>query len=58
MRTEALTVACRPGLEDGARIRVPGKGHVGRNGGENGDLYITCTSSRTRCSAARATICI
>ena len=29
------------GLADGARIRVPGKGHVGRNGGENGDLYIT-----------------
>ena len=29
------------GLADGARIRVPGKGHVGRNGGEHGDLYIT-----------------
>ena len=28
------------GLADGARIRVPGKGHAGRNGGETGDLYI------------------
>jgi molecular chaperone DnaJ len=41
MRTEALTVATPPGLGDGARIRVAGKGNVGRNGGENGDLYIT-----------------
>jgi len=30
-----------PGLADLARIRVPGKGHAGRNGGEPGDLYIT-----------------
>jgi molecular chaperone DnaJ len=41
MRTEALTIGLPPGLPDQARIRVPGKGHVGRNGGENGDLYIT-----------------
>jgi molecular chaperone DnaJ len=41
MRTEPLTVATPAGLGDGARIRVPGKGNVGRNGGENGDLYIT-----------------
>ena len=41
MRTESLTISVPPGLADGARIRVPGKGHVGRNGGENGDLYIT-----------------
>jgi molecular chaperone DnaJ len=40
-RTEPLTVATPAGLGDGARIRVAGKGHVGRNGGENGDLYIT-----------------
>jgi molecular chaperone DnaJ len=36
-----LTIGIPGGLADGARIRVPGKGHVGRNGGENGDLYIT-----------------
>jgi molecular chaperone DnaJ len=41
MRTEALTMNVPAGLADGTRIRIPGKGHVGRNGGENGDLYIT-----------------
>jgi molecular chaperone DnaJ len=40
MRTESLTINVPPGLADGARIRVPGKGHSGRNGGESGDLYI------------------
>jgi molecular chaperone DnaJ len=40
-RTETLTVNVPAGLADGARIRLPGKGHVGRNGGENGDLYIS-----------------
>jgi molecular chaperone DnaJ len=40
MRAETLTVNVPAGLADGARIRVPGKGHVGRNGGEHGDLYI------------------
>jgi molecular chaperone DnaJ len=41
MRSESLTVNVRPGLADGARIRVPAKGHDGRNGGAPGDLYIT-----------------
>jgi molecular chaperone DnaJ len=41
MRTESVTISVPPGLADGARIRVPAKGHVGRNGGETGDLYIT-----------------
>jgi len=41
MRTESLTINVPQGLADGARIRVPGKGHVGRNGGKTGDLYIT-----------------
>jgi molecular chaperone DnaJ len=40
-RSEPLTVNIPGGLADGARIRVPGKGHAGRNGGGNGDLYIT-----------------
>jgi molecular chaperone DnaJ len=40
MRTETLTVNVPAGLTDGARIRVAGKGHAGRNGGESGDLYI------------------
>jgi len=41
MRSEALTIGVPPGLADGARIRVPGKGHAGRGGGATGDLYIT-----------------
>lgn len=41
MRTEALTIALPPGLADGARIRVAEKGHVGRSGGDTGDLYLT-----------------
>jgi molecular chaperone DnaJ len=40
MRAETLTVNVPAGLADGARIRVSGKGHVGRNGGGHGDLYI------------------
>ena len=40
MRSDALSINIPPGLADQARIRVPGKGHVGRNGGEPGDLYI------------------
>jgi molecular chaperone DnaJ len=40
-RSEPLTVNIPGGLADGARIRVPGKGHAGRNGGDSGDLYIT-----------------
>src|SRR5579871_649835 len=40
-RSEPLHVNIPAGLADGARIRVSGKGHVGRNGGGNGDLYVT-----------------
>ena len=29
------------GVRDGQKIRLPGKGHEGRNGGKNGDLYLT-----------------
>jgi molecular chaperone DnaJ len=41
MRTEPLTINVPPGLSDGARIRVPAKGHAGPGGGPAGDLYIT-----------------
>src|SRR5258706_16410677 len=41
MKPEPLTLDLPGGLADGTRIRVPGKGHGGRGGGENGDLYIT-----------------
>jgi molecular chaperone DnaJ len=41
MRSEPLAITIPPGLADGARIRVAGKGHAGRNGAPAGDLYIT-----------------
>lgn len=41
MRTETLTIQIPAGLDDGARIRVVGKGHAGANGGEHGDLFVT-----------------
>jgi molecular chaperone DnaJ len=41
VRTETLTINVPPGLADGARVRVPHKGHTGLNGGETGDLYVT-----------------
>ena len=40
MLSEALTVTLPPGLQDGARVRLPGKGHAGPNGGDAGDVYI------------------
>jgi molecular chaperone DnaJ len=40
IRSESLAINIPPGLADQAQIRVPGKGHVGRNGGEPGDLFI------------------
>ncbi|MGE3955355.1 MAG: DnaJ C-terminal domain-containing protein [Vicinamibacterales bacterium] len=41
MLSESLSVTLPPGLQDGARVRLPGKGHDGPNGGEAGDVYIT-----------------
>jgi len=41
MRTETLTVSVPAGLDDGARIRIAGRGHAGPNGGEPGDLFVT-----------------
>lgn len=40
MLTEPVLVNVPPGLQDGARIRVPHKGHDGPWGGEPGDVYI------------------
>ena len=40
-RTETLSINVPAGLADCARVRIPGKGHAGRHGGEAGDLYIT-----------------
>ncbi len=41
MRIEAISVNVPPGLGDGARVRIPEKGHAGRHGGETGDLFLT-----------------
>jgi molecular chaperone DnaJ len=41
LRSESVLANVPAGLSDGARIRVPGKGHTGRGGGEAGDLLIT-----------------
>ena len=42
-RTDEITIQVPAGVADGARMRVPHKGHVGRRGGVAGDLYITAT---------------
>jgi molecular chaperone DnaJ len=41
VRTEIQSIHIPPGLDDGARIRIAGKGHAGANGGELGDLFVT-----------------
>jgi molecular chaperone DnaJ len=41
VRSEAVPVHVPPGVADGARLRVPEKGHAGRHTGRTGDLYIT-----------------
>lgn len=39
--TETLTVRIPPGVEDGAQLRVSGRGHTGMRGGRSGDLYVS-----------------
>jgi molecular chaperone DnaJ len=41
VRTETQSIVVPPGMNDGERIRVSGKGHAGSNGGEHGDLFVT-----------------
>jgi molecular chaperone DnaJ len=41
MRSETITIQVPAGLADLARVRIPGMGHAGPNGGEAGDLLIT-----------------
>jgi molecular chaperone DnaJ len=41
VRTDAVPVVVPPGTADGTRLRLAGQGHVGRQGGRAGDLYVT-----------------
>ena len=43
LRTETMTVRIPPGVADGARVRIAGKGHAGVRGGAAGDLLIDVT---------------
>jgi molecular chaperone DnaJ len=40
-RSEVVTVDTPPGLPDGARLAIPGRGNAGARGGPGGDLYLT-----------------
>jgi molecular chaperone DnaJ len=40
---ETLTVRIPPGVDTGFRMRVPGKGSLGRSGGSPGDLFLIIT---------------
>jgi molecular chaperone DnaJ len=39
-RVETVRVPIPAGISDGARVRVPGRGHAGLRGGTPGDLYV------------------
>lgn len=39
-KPETFDVRIPPGVDTGSRVRVPGKGNAGRNGGPAGDLFI------------------
>ena len=39
-RTETVDFRIKPGTRDGQRIRLPGKGNAGINGGPAGDLFL------------------
>jgi molecular chaperone DnaJ len=38
--TETLTLQVPPGVDDGARLRISGRGQAGPRGGPSGDLYV------------------
>lgn len=40
LNNNSIKITIKPGVRDGQTLRIKGKGNVGRNGGENGDLLI------------------
>lgn len=42
-RPETLAVKIPAGVEEGQKIRLPGRGHPGTNGGPPGDFYLVCS---------------
>ena len=40
LKTETVKVKIPPGVDNGTKLRVPGKGHSGKFGGPPGDLWI------------------
>ncbi len=40
IETQEIAVEIPPGIEDGQRMRLPGRGHAGSRGGQTGDLYV------------------
>ncbi len=40
MTKETVKVKIPPGVDNGSKLRIPGKGHSGRFGGPSGDLYV------------------